>query len=805
MRSSRLISLIIVFSFVFPSFLPANAIKPEPLANATKSVTLNVSIPGVPAAIFSGNAGGDGFNVAQANGHIYNVFHHDNSVIVNCHDELTSELCDYNSIDWPVVVTSEVGAGMYSSAFINTAETKLYVWAIKRGESAGIQCMNLADASDCGYQVLSTIENEGSTVIIDIGSSEYVDWGSGAQISNRIFAPFAQSDGQTWLACFDLKKELACNETAFEGPALEPGVESFEGSIFNGPHAFAYGQKVYSDYFNYYSSATSVVCWDNATQSLCDGDWPNIGFSTSGFMPILNQLGEVESICSLNMGMGNRCINAQTGENVDIPNYVSEFPTEGQIAAFIGQSLIFGKKVVTIATGIGSIGIISCLDYSTETPILCGFLELPDTSFIYSLNRDPHRPTCVWINADGGDAQITNFDVLTMEQGCSGSLRTSLLQLSTKAEGCDVASWDSVEITSPSNWSSASITVLDQNGEVLPGGDAVEISSANTATSLAGVDFSNVESPYFDFDVQGTDLSEGLEVTFKWHTSTPQICLGKKEVSTTKYTGTSGQLDLGKKFRVSGNVRPSYCGDEIVFTLNRNPLTGQTQQFVLEPGVHETASWKTGKYKITATHPADLYCKTSSESKSLELSYKLKKNQKIDADGWYLNNNLQENFGLSLKTKTTISGAATTNKFSGSVQWQIDGGWKFNGLISGTTKFVDGVIKSGKNVVSEIACPTSPKVGTETSNPHCFVILANGNLSQWDAGSSSWINEQDAQFLIQVFDGGASQKKVKGKIRTINYADFVSFNLVTGADGFDVQKIDTPIKLKGLTGSGFVK
>lgn len=795
----------IIFTVIFSLFslIPASAAKPLPLANGDKPVTLNVNIPATPGTNFQGSAGGDGFNIAHANGHVYNVFHHEFSVRINCHDELTAELCTYNGTSWPIEVSTEVGTGMYSYAFINTAETRLYVWAVDRGVSGGIQCMDLSDGSDCGYQVLTNINVEGENLIVPLEVNDYVDWGSGAVVNNQIYTAFAQSDGQTWLACFNLKRELPCSESAYRTSTLTPGVAANINSLFSGPHTISYGKYIYSDFYNFATELSVTDCWNSETLETCDGFWPVEDLNMSSWLPVLNTSGRVMALCSLGE---TTCIDSVTGEPVETPVHLEETSISSSLPAFIGNSVIVGKRVVTIisdSTGEGND--VFCFNYSSTDVTSCGSLELPETFFLYSLDRDPNRPTCIWINADGGDSQITNFDVLTMEPGCTGSLRTSLIQLSTKSDACDVTSWTSLAIKSPSSWDSASVSIKDENGDVLPGGESIEIDSANTPVSLKNVDFANQETPYFDFDIQGADLSEGLNVQFKWVTSTPKICKGLKELSKTKYTGTTGKIELGKSLKVSGKVAPAYCGDEIVFTLNRNPITGLAEAFDISGGKTETANWKPGNYSITATHPADIYCKTSSIASFFTLSTSLDADVKISAAGWYMNGENREDFDLEVKAKTNINGNTITTNYQGAVTWEISEQWQFKANLSGTSKMVNGVMKNGKNVVTETTCPKSPSVGTDKSKPVCYLLSVTGKMRSWDINTNSWINPQSSQFVIRLYDGGIGKKKVKGIVKNFNLADFASFNLFADVPGFDAPFLDTPVKLKTPTGKGSVK
>jgi hypothetical protein len=77
-------------------------------------------------------------------------------------------------------------------------------------------------------------------------------------------------------------------------------------------------------------------------------------------------------------------------------------------------------------------------------------------------------------------------------------------------------------------------------------------------------------------------------------------------------------------------------------------------------------------------------------------------------------------------------------------------------------------------------------------------------LRAWDAVSNSWINPQEVQFVIQLYNGGSGNKKIKGKLKNFNFDDYVSFSLFADVPEFEVPAID-PMRLKSPNGKGSVK
>ena len=59
----------------------------------------------------------------------------------------------------------------------------------------------------------------------------------------------------------------------------------------------------------------------------------------------------------------------------------------------------------------GNRGAVQCYDYSTSAscpsfPNLFG----GSTYYMYTVNPDPNRPACLWMNSDAGSGQIQSFD-----------------------------------------------------------------------------------------------------------------------------------------------------------------------------------------------------------------------------------------------------------------------------------------------------------------------------------------------------------------------------------------------------------
>ena len=90
----------------------------------------------------------------------------------------------------------------------------------------------------------------------------------------------------------------------------------------------------------------------------------------------------------------------------------------------------------------------------------------PDANYIYTVNRDPQRPTCIWVNADGGSNQIQNFDAFTGGPCGQGATRVLSEQLVASDTQCEPATYRKFEVLQPARPATRTATLgfADNNG-----------------------------------------------------------------------------------------------------------------------------------------------------------------------------------------------------------------------------------------------------------------------------------------------------------------------------------------------------
>lgn len=89
--------------------------------------TQTQTLPVPPASSFAASAGGDGWDVALSSTQVFNVFHHNSQLQVNCHNQVSAAQC------WPIRNVNGGGSQFLTSGhpglYLDQASGKLYVYA----------------------------------------------------------------------------------------------------------------------------------------------------------------------------------------------------------------------------------------------------------------------------------------------------------------------------------------------------------------------------------------------------------------------------------------------------------------------------------------------------------------------------------------------------------------------------------------------------------------------------------------------------------------------------------------------------
>ena len=101
------------------------------LIHISTTVTYQASVtqPGPLAGSFSGTAAGDGWGIALFNNQVFNISHHQNTMVLACHNQSDASQCwstpTKTITNGSVNFATPPGAGLY----MNQATGKLYTYA----------------------------------------------------------------------------------------------------------------------------------------------------------------------------------------------------------------------------------------------------------------------------------------------------------------------------------------------------------------------------------------------------------------------------------------------------------------------------------------------------------------------------------------------------------------------------------------------------------------------------------------------------------------------------------------------------
>ncbi|MGA2163213.1 MAG: S8 family serine peptidase [Solirubrobacteraceae bacterium] len=365
------------------------------------------------AAAFRGSGGGDGWAVAVSGSAVYNVFHHDPQLQVACHFQINAEPC------WePETITDAEGNEFASSGqpglWLDQTTGKLYVYATRKSDdTAGVVCIDTSEAVTnadpfCGFTALTGVGEAPLTDGISAVSDPTV-------VGSRWYAfNYAEGSGATGdenkLLCFNLDTDAACPGQPFSVTA-EQGTD--EDEDFPPPAVVAIGTEVIVPLR--FNGTDQLACFEGNEEMGCHGSWP-IGLSESydseygAAFPMLDSSGFLTGFC-LPTGV-DPCYSFQ-GTPVTTPTGMTEAISAS--LGWNGPALTIGTRVyVPNANQNG----VDCYDYSTGTSCENYPLYLSGLGLLYTVNRDPERPECIWVNSDNGEAQIQNFEASTGAGTC---------------------------------------------------------------------------------------------------------------------------------------------------------------------------------------------------------------------------------------------------------------------------------------------------------------------------------------------------------------------------------------------------
>ena len=492
---------------------------PAAAESTTVTYTANITIPVPPASNFAGSSGGDGWDIALTPTAVYNVFHHNSVLNLACHNQVDASKCWVTDSK---VITDASSNGFTGSShpglYLDHTTGKLYIYTTRTSDStAGVVCVdtNQQPASlFCGFTPLSAVGDGGITSIpMKVDSNLYSFNYVGGQ-------PSAGGKGGTanTLLCFSLTSFAACASQPF---TVNVGAGNFATGNFPVPATATIGALVLVP--TIVGNGPVMGCFDPSTGGSCAGSWPiampagYVSGHGSAF-PLLNSSG----------GTTGLCLPTGTDECFDLTG--ASVPTPAGMPAVIGGSSRWNGPAVKLGARVyvpnGNLNHVECFSYSTGAGCDNFPKALTNASYMYSVNADPQRPACLWVNADNGSAQIQNFDAFSGGSCGQGAIRVLSASFVVPSQVCAPSKWRSLLMSTPprTQYGSASVAFQDNDGNAIAG-VASQTLDANGGADLSTLALTSTLPQFLISLNELTGTLGQVVVTLTWDATYDPSCL----------------------------------------------------------------------------------------------------------------------------------------------------------------------------------------------------------------------------------------------------------------------------------------
>lgn len=475
-------------------------------ASVTYTATQTIPVP--PASTYAGSGGGDGWDLAFSQTEVFNVFHHNGSLILACHLQSDASPC------WNSVVVSGPDSGFATPgkpALWRHADTgRLYSFATRAVDAtSGVVCMDPSAVGTpglfCGFTALSSVGD----------APDYMGLTGVAQIGSRLYAfqhNASAAPSRRALLCFDTATLGACAGQPFAGPTT---LTSDPSGNWPAPGLAAIGTRIV------YVVGTELNCFDTASATGCAGAWPVAipGIWSGDPFPMLSPSGEVTGVC-LPDGVVS-CFDLAGGAVAQPASLGSSITAN---TGWDGPAAVLGARVY-LANGNGDV--VQCYDWSTSAGCPNFPRSMTGSNYLYSVRPDPNRPACLWTNADSGAAQIQNFDAYSGGACGEGPVRVLASQFVVPTVSCQPATYSSLKVNSPapSSYASGSVAFRDGNNNPISGAGDIDLDASGTAT-LTGLNLSTGAGlPQFLITLNNAGAPSAVSVTLSWTGTDDPSCV----------------------------------------------------------------------------------------------------------------------------------------------------------------------------------------------------------------------------------------------------------------------------------------
>ena len=484
------------------------------------SATITIPVP--PASSYAGTGGGDGWAVALSSTAVYNVFHHNSVLNVACHLQKDASPC------WsPAFKTITDGSGNnfatpgQPGVWLDQASGHLFVFATRSSnQTGGVVCMDTTKSGAfCGFTALTPTGTTPANGQGYSGITNPVTVGSKTYAFNSVSGSTA-TGAKNRLLCFDQITRAACAGQPFtikigSGAVTSPSTPSLPIAAVGSEIIVPVGV----------GNSPILACYNpTAAGGTCAGTWPRsapFGSVTSGApFPMLTKAGVPNGFC---LPDGTDECFSLSGASVATPPHMTS-----EIAAsyyWNGTAVVIGPRVYVPSGNGNQVG---CYDYSASA----GCANFPKTFsnlyLLYTVNPDPYRGDCLWVNADSG-TQIQNFDAFNPSQACGqGPIRVLASSVVVDTPQCTPATYTSLQVTDPprASYTSGLVHFADSSANSIPGIPDMTLDNTGTA-SLAGLKLNTANGlPQFLITLTGAgSRPKSVTVKLVWTATYDPNCI----------------------------------------------------------------------------------------------------------------------------------------------------------------------------------------------------------------------------------------------------------------------------------------
>jgi Divergent InlB B-repeat domain len=570
---------------------------------ATYSATETIPVP--PASNYAGSGGGDGWAVALSPTQVFNVFHHNPSLTVACHLQSDASPCWSSATE---TITDTNGNGFSTSGqpglYLDQNTGKLYVYATRTSDSTGgVVCIDTTQGGNtsdpfCGFTALTQPGEaptngggySGLTAPMLVGSHWYsFNYVGGVAVNVADAAPTGARDE---LLCFDVQTDAACSHQPF---SMNIGAGNV-GAHSPSPAGAAIGSQLIVPLT--INGSDELACFDDSGQGNCSGSWP--ASAPSGFVgsngapfPMLDGTSAITGVCLPN---GTDTCYTLGGAVAPTPAGMTGAIGGGSVS-WNGPGLVLGPRVYVPAWG----NTVYCYDAATQASCSGFPKQFANLGLLYTVNPDPQRPTCIWVNSDNGSSQIQNFDAYTGGACGQGAIRVLASRFIVPRQACFPDSYQSLQVVSPGrgSYSDGSVQFDNNDGNQIAG-IADQALDGTGSVNLNGLNLNSATGlPQFLITLNGTQGAPGqVVVKLTWTAAYDPSCVAptaenvsistppSTTPSTTPATlwtltvrpdgtGSGTVTDSAKAISCKPNCSHKYTAGTVV-TLTAHPASGST-------------------------------------------------------------------------------------------------------------------------------------------------------------------------------------------------------------------------------------